>query len=154
VSRRVGWGDNAVATVRKARLLGFDPATYVVALGFPDIHRWPANHSPILTADGIVGLIQPLLAEIGADRTVAFFNLYATNRMPATAFNEALRRLTATWPNLYIVDWASLARQHRGWHISDGYHFNSVGAKRRQQFIAQAMVDATERTALRKFWQQ
>ncbi|MEI7992747.1 MAG: hypothetical protein WCH93_09995 [Actinomycetota bacterium] len=141
ISRRVGWGTNAITSVRNARLQGFDPPAYVLAVGFPDIHRWAANRTPIVTVDGLVALIEPLLREIGADRTVAFLNLYSKKKMPTAAFNGALARLAVTWPNLSVVDWAALARQHRGWHISDGYHFTYFGARQRQKFIAQTMID-------------
>ena len=144
ISRRAGWGTNAIASVRAARLSGFDPNAYVVAGGFPDILRSRYNRSPIVTADGLVGLIEPLLAEIGPDRTVAFLNLYSAKRkVPTRQFNEALARLALTWPNLSVVDWAGLARRHRGWHIADGYHFSFSGARQRQKFIARTMINAT-----------
>lgn len=146
ISRDFRRRPSAVESVRTARAEGFDPPTYVIALGWPDIIRWENNPHPTKTVPAIRELIIPLLDEIGNDRFIAFFDLYSVRRTSAGAFNRALASLAAERPNLQIVDWSSLARRHRRWHRSDGYHYNYVGAKERTNFIGRTLRDMVTRS--------
>ena len=83
----------------------------------------------------------PLLTEIGPDRLVGVLNLYSVSRTRAGIFNAALNSLVPEWPNLRIVDWASLARRNRRWHARDGYHYGYTGAKQRTNFIGRTLRD-------------
>ena len=139
ISRNFRGKPSAVASVRSARAEGFDPPTYVIALGYPDIIRWENNSRPTKTVPAIRELVIPLLDEIGDDRFIAFFDLYSVRRTSAGTFNVAIKSLAAERPNLHIVDWSSLARRHRRWHKSDGYHYNYVGAKERTNFIGRTL---------------
>jgi hypothetical protein len=144
-----GWGRNAVKAVAAARSDGFDPPTYVVALGWVDILPRHGNPAPIRTAQDAATVIEPLLQEIGIDRTVGFFNVRGFSWARYTAFNDGLALLTETWPNVYVIDWASYAKGHLNWHRPDGYHMNYVGAPKRQRFVVRSMVDACIRTSQR-----
>ncbi|MEY4373402.1 MAG: hypothetical protein RL219_2171 [Actinomycetota bacterium] len=132
---------SAIDAVRMARAASFDPEVYVVALGYPDILGWEGNPKPARTVEAIRQLIIPLLTEIGTDRLVAIFNLYSVRRTRSTVFNAALASLVPEWPNLHIVDWASLARRNRHWHARDGYHYGYIGAKQRTNFIGRTLRD-------------
>ena len=83
----------------------------------------------------------PLLTEIGPDRLVGVLNLYSVRRTRAGIFNAARNSLVPEWPNLRIVDWASLARRNRRWHARDGYHYGYIGAKQRTNFIGRTLRD-------------
>lgn len=146
ISRDFRGRPSAVASVRTARAEGFDPQTYVIALGWPDIIRWENNPRPAKTVNAIRDLIIPLLDEIGNDRFIAFFDLYSVTRTSAGTFNLALRSLAAERPNLHIVDWSSLARRHRWWHKRDGYHYNYTGAKQRTNFIGRTLREMVTRS--------
>lgn len=56
------------------------------------------------------------------------------------AWNSALLRACASYPNLRVYDWASAAQP--GWFISDGIHYTSAGYAERARLIANALVGA------------
>jgi peptidoglycan/LPS O-acetylase OafA/YrhL len=55
-------------------------------------------------------------------------------------WNQALLRACASYPNMRIFDWASLAR--RKWFISDGIHYTSAGYQARARLIADGLATA------------
>ena len=56
------------------------------------------------------------------------------------AWNRALIRACARYPNMRVYDWASVVRN--GWFISDGVHFTSRGYAVRAHRIARALAAA------------
>jgi hypothetical protein len=85
-------------------------------------------------------MIDAILHEIGADRTVGFLTLYTVHTSSAPKFNAALRDATKRWPNLHVMDWAALARRNQQWHNKGGVHYTLTGAKARNRYLADAMV--------------
>lgn len=137
---------SAIAAVRRARTEGFDPPAYVIGLGFPDIlngvHVRQFLRDPIAAT---ANMVEPLLQEIGADRTVSFLNLYGTKGSKssrARMFNRGLEALLPAWPRLHIIDWASTARRHPWWHKPDGFHYTYNGGLQRHRFVYHAMIEA------------
>ncbi|MHB1874352.1 MAG: acyltransferase family protein [Streptosporangiaceae bacterium] len=55
-------------------------------------------------------------------------------------WNRALLAACARYPNMRVMDWASLAR--RSWFISDGIHYTSLGYMHRALDIADALARA------------
>lgn len=150
ISRSGGWGASAVQAVQDARAARMDAPAYVIALGFPDIVHWRDGAAPLHDSAGIAATIGPLLEEIGRLRTVGFLNLYSTGGGRTAAFNDALGRLRPSWPNLHVLDWAAVARQHgKQWTLPDGYHPNNPGATARNTFVAHAMRDMALVTRVR-----
>lgn len=139
-----GWGRNAVRSVRYARSKGFEPSAVVVALGWVDIIAWSNNPRPIRTPEATVGLIEPLLDEIGPDVSVTILDLLGTRykRTLAHPFNDGLAVLQEQRPNLTIAAWSKHAAGHSSWIQGDGYHMTRTGALRRQAFIVNALVAA------------
>jgi len=146
ISRKLGSRPSAVESVRSARKQGFDPPTYVIALGFPDIIRWERNARPATSVTSIRNLIIPLLDEIGDDRRIAFFDLYSVRPTRAETFNAALASLAAERDNLLVVPWSALARRHRNWHKPDGYHYNGLGSRERTNFIGRTLREMVTRS--------
>lgn len=56
------------------------------------------------------------------------------------AWNDALVRACASYPDMRIFDWASVARP--GWFIPDGIHYTSAGYAERARLIAGALARA------------
>jgi lysophospholipase L1-like esterase len=56
------------------------------------------------------------------------------------AWNAAVLRACARYPNMRIYDWASVVQN--GWFISDGIHYTSYGYAQRARRIADALVHA------------
>ena len=56
------------------------------------------------------------------------------------AWNTALIRACARYPNMRVYDWASVVKD--SWFISDGIHFTSRGYAARAHRIARALAAA------------
>jgi hypothetical protein len=54
------------------------------------------------------------------------------------AWNTALIRACARYPNMRVYDWASVVKNN--WFISDGIHFTSRGYAARAHRIARALA--------------
>src|SRR5579875_670948 len=63
---------------------------------------------------------------------------YAESNM--RRWNRALLRACARYPNMRVYNWAAEAR--RGWFISDGIHYTSLGYEHRAKMIADALARA------------
>jgi len=63
---------------------------------------------------------------------------YAESNM--LAWNRALIRACASYPNMRVYDWAAAAMD--SWFISDGIHYTSAGYAARARLIAQALAQA------------
>ena len=134
---------SGVTAVRDARAAGFDPPAFVIALGFSDIIGSNRNRSfPASPTATTLAMMEPLMEEIGPDRTVGFLSLYGTVGYAASRarlFNVGLAAAAERWPNLVVVDWAGLARRNKWWHKSDGFHYGYTGSIKRQRFIVRAL---------------
>jgi lysophospholipase L1-like esterase len=56
------------------------------------------------------------------------------------AWNRALIRACARYPNMRVYDWASAVKN--SWFIPDGIHFTSRGYAARARRIARALAEA------------
>ena len=151
LARNRSYSRSAISAVRQARDVGFDAQSYVIALGFSDILNNMQDPrfvgSPVPT---VVSILEEVLTEIGTDRTVGVLNLYGATAFAgarATLFNEGLAQVAATWPNVHIIDWATVASPHRAWHMADGIHYRWRGPLERHRFVVNAIRD-TARTHL------
>jgi hypothetical protein len=124
---------SAVRAVRSARRAGFDPSAYVIAVGANDL-RYGTR-----TAAAATTMFDTLLGAIGADRTVGICTIYGLRSPGAVRYNRYLAEATTRWPNLHILHWAPIARRHREWHQSDGFHYNLRGSRHRNVFLVNAM---------------
>ena len=131
---------SAIDAVRNARADGFDPPAYLLALGSNDL--WVVKRK----RNSAPKMIDAILTEIGPDRTVGFLTLYTVHASSAPKFNAALREATKRWPNLHVMDWASVARRNQHWHNKGGVHYTMKGAMARNRYLADAMI-ATVRIA-------
>ena len=59
------------------------------------------------------------------------------------AWDRALVKAAAKYPNMRIFDWAAIARP--GWFLSDGIHYTSAGCAVRAKAIADALARAFPR---------
>jgi hypothetical protein len=130
---------SGVSAVRSARASGFDSPAWVVALGGNDL--WFVGRKAGL----IDQMIDRILGEIGADRRVAFLNMYRrVGKSVYPMVNDALGAATTRWPNLRIADWKSVAMHHPEWHGKDGVHFTIKGAKARNAFLVATMIEISK----------
>jgi peptidoglycan/LPS O-acetylase OafA/YrhL len=71
-------------------------------------------------------------------RTLVASGPYAEANMQA--FNRALYRACARYPNMRVFDWAAVARPR--WFIADGIHYTTPGYRYRAELIADALARA------------
>jgi hypothetical protein len=114
---------------------------WVLALG--------TNEGADVAAGSKVGLdkrIDIMMATIGDQQPVMWVNTkslrldgpYASSSMQA--WDAALIRACARYPNMRVYDWASDVRDD--WFIPDGIHFTTPGYAARGRLIAQALLKA------------
>ena len=81
------------------------------------------------------GETKALLNYLGPNRQIFWVNNYAPGIQWIEGNNAYLKQLDREYPNLHIIDWASLAAKHRDWLGDDGIHPNDTGVKEYSQFI-------------------
>jgi hypothetical protein len=131
--------DSGVVAAQKMIRSGFHPRAWVVALGSNDFYFFRRNLLSPRTE------IEKFLAVVGPTSHVAWFTIW-TKRAGAyhKTFNDTLFALASERPNLHVIDWASLAKQHPKWLQADGAHLRMPGAKARNQYLADAAVIAVK----------
>ena len=148
LARNRSYSGSAITAIRQARNVGFDAQSFVLALGFSDILNNLQDPrfvgAPVPT---VVSILEEVLTEIGHDRTVGILNVHGATAFSgarAARFNEGLAQIASTWPNVHIIDWASLASPHRSWHIADGIHYRWRGSYERHRFVVNAIRDTAK----------
>jgi len=125
---------NAVKTYKKLLKNGVRPTAVLVALGSNDLQqsRRVSFHEP---------RIRELLTLIG-DIPVVWINVLRTDRpyysRRSAMFNKTLVRLAAEYPNLSIVDWASMIAENPKWFAFDKLHLRPIGYRARAAVYVQA----------------
>jgi hypothetical protein len=109
------------------------PAVWVVQLGTNDIAAEPLDRARYQE------LVTKMLDTIGADVPVVWVNVHRNDRPEASrAFDDTLRLVARTRPNLTIADWDAVAG-HEPVLAADGIHLGAAGADRFVETIALAV---------------
>jgi lysophospholipase L1-like esterase len=112
------------------------PAVWVVQLGTNDIAAEPLDRARYQE------LVTTMLDTIGADVPVVWVNVHRNDQPEASrAFDDTLRLVARTWPNLTIADWDAVADNEQVL-ASDGIHLGATGADRFVETIALAVREA------------
>lgn len=125
---------NGVKTYKKLLTNGLRPSAVIVALGSNDIQQSakPAFHE---------AQIRELLAVIG-DIPVVWINILRTDisyyPQRSAMFNRVLLRIKPEYPNLSVVDWASMLAAHPKWFSYDKLHLRPRGYKARATVYVEA----------------
>lgn len=127
---------NGVKTYRQWIENGLRPSAVIVALGSNDLQQSskPAFHE---------AQIRELLAVIG-DIPVVWINVLRTDTsyypQRSAMFNRVLLRIAPEYPNLSVVDWASVLAAHPKWFAYDKLHLQPRGYRE----LATVYVEATQ----------
>lgn len=125
---------NGVKTYKQLMKDGVRPTAVLIALGSNDLQqsRLASFHEP---------RIRELLALIG-DIPVVWINVLRTDSTfyskRSAMFNSLLARLAAEYPNLIVVDWASMIVQNPKWFAFDKLHLQPIGYRARAAVYVQA----------------
>ena len=118
------------------KLRSSTPAVWVVQLGTNDIAAEPLDRARYPE------LVTTMLDTIGADVPVVWVNVHRNDQPEASrAFDDTLRLVARTWPNLTIADWDAVADNEQVL-ASDGIHLGAAGADRFVETIALAVREA------------
>lgn len=126
--------ENGVKTYRQWIKNGLRPSAVIVALGSNDLQHSakPAFHE---------AQIRELLAVIG-DIPIVWVNVLRTDEpyypKRSATFNQVLLRIAPEYPNLSIVDWASMLAAHPKWFAYDKLHLKPRGYKIRATVYVEA----------------
>jgi lysophospholipase L1-like esterase len=130
---------NAYAVAQQLKQEGYQ-GCWVLALGTNETADVYVG-SPV----GLAARIRQMMSLI-AGQPVMWVNvksLLATGPYSETnmlAWNRALIRACARYPNMRVYDWASAVKN--SWFIADGIHFTSRGYAARARRIARALAEA------------
>jgi hypothetical protein len=85
--------------------------------------------------------IDDVMDVAGERRCVVWTNIVRppANGRSYSGYNRALVREAKSRDNLIVVDWARIARAHRGWFGPDGVHPVATGYKARAKAVAKAV---------------
>lgn len=125
---------NGVKTYKKMISEGLRPSAVIVALGSNDLQQSakPAFHE---------AQIRELLAVIG-DIPIVWINVLRTDTSyyprRSAMFNRVLLRIAPEYPNLSVVDWASMLAAHPKWFAYDKLHLQPRGYKVRATVYVEA----------------
>ena len=134
VSGPAGTKRNGVKTYKQLLKSGVRPTAVLIALGSNDLQQspLPSFHEP---------RIRELLALIG-DIPVVWINVLRTDtgyyKRRSAMFNALLARLTLEYPNLKVVDWASMIAQNPKWFAFDKLHLQPIGYRARAAVYVEA----------------
>lgn len=126
------WYPSGESGVEAARRYKKPQTCWVVALG--------TNDSSATSAKNWNARYQSLMAVIGTDPVVWVNVWYDSptrlnyNKNIASWWNAFI--LGKAGKNIYIYDWAALAKSNRKWFIYDGIHNTSTGARQRSWWIS------------------
>jgi lysophospholipase L1-like esterase len=122
---------SGVEGIRRIRATGFDPDTWIIALGTNDMNI------TYQTPGATDALIDALMAELGNGHHVVWVNVYARDFPAQTrAFNAALTAAMRRHANLAVADWYGLVMAHPNWIGADGIHPTLAGAEARNSWVA------------------
>lgn len=134
ISGLAGTKRNGVKTYKKLIENGLRPSAVIVALGSNDLQH---SAKPKFYEERI----RELLALIG-DIPVVWVNVLRTDEpyypKRSAMFNRILQRIAPEYPNLTIVDWASMLAAHPKWFDYDKLHLRPNGYKVRATVYVQA----------------
>jgi hypothetical protein len=133
------WGLDGLISpglVEAKKLRSSTPAVWVVQLGTNDIAAEPLDRVRYQE------LVTRMLDTIGADVPVVWVNVHRADRPEASrAFDDTLRLVAQTRPNLTIADWDAVADNEQVL-AADGIHLGAAGADRFVETIALAVREA------------
>lgn len=87
--------------------------------------------------------VETVIAIAGDDRQVFLVTLHSVRHtVVANAFNQMLESLSEQFPNVTVIDWASVIRARPGLLANDGVHLSVAGYRLRSAFIAAQVAAA------------
>ena len=130
VSRYVGGGLEAAKALAAQGHLG---NIVVIALG---------TNGPIAGYERYAVQTNELLEYLGPNRHIFWVNVYCPKLTWQQVNNDCIRDMPIAHPNVTVVDWYSLVKDHPEWLTSDGIHPNDEGI----QAYANLVHDTIART--------
>jgi lysophospholipase L1-like esterase len=128
--------ENGVKAYRQWITKGIQPSAVIVALGSNDLQQ--SSKPAFFEAE-----IRELMTVIG-DIPVVWINVLRTDsssyRQRSAIFNRVLLQIAPEYPNLSVVDWASMLAAHPKWFAFDRLHLQPRGYRE----LAKVYVQATQ----------
>ena len=107
----------------------WDDAVQVVNDGLEQGLIRAERHSRTLAptgACGTRGLVRQVIDALGPERRILLYNIYSPSSFVDES-NEVYAKIAEEYPNVYLVDWSSVARAHPEYLKADRTHPNMTG---------------------------
>lgn len=125
---------NGLAAVRYYQEALGDNICWVVALG--------TNDSAATSPEGMLDRFNKMMFVIGGQK-VLWINVWSDSpsrptysAKNSTIWNTMLIKEKKKYSNMYIFDWATLAKSNINWFNGDRIHYNSIGSAQRSWWIS------------------
>ncbi|MGN0937904.1 MAG: acyltransferase family protein [Selenomonas sp.] len=128
VSRYVGGGLEAAKALAAQGHLG---NIVVIALG---------TNGPIAGYERYAVQTNELLEYLGPNRHIFWVNVYCPKLTWQQVNNDCIRDMPIAHPNVTVIDWYSLVKDHPEWLTSDGIHPNDEGIKAYANLVHDTIV--------------
>lgn len=96
------------------------------------------TNGPLLKHEPYASGTQNLLELLGTERQIFWVTVYCSYSQWMAMNNNYIWELSATYPNITVIDWYSLAVQHPEW-FPDGVHPNLAGARQFAKLLQEAL---------------
>jgi hypothetical protein len=127
---------NGIETVRHYQEALGDNICWVVALG--------TNDSSATSPEGMLDRFNKMMFVIGGQK-VLWINVWSDSPTRPTysaknsnIWNSMLIKQKVKYSNMYIFDWATIAKSNPTWFYGDGIHYNGTGSLKRSWWISRA----------------
>lgn len=78
---------------------------------------------------------QEIVDKIGKDRKILWINVYGETLQWMDEANDIIYQIAGANDNVYVLDWAGIAAEHREWLYNDGIHLRPEGQVGYAQFV-------------------
>jgi len=106
------------------------------------------TNGPLLDHEPYATGTQNLLELLGTERQIFWVTTYCSYSQWMRMNNNYIWELSRTRPNITVIDWYTLASNHREW-FKDGVHPNMEGARQFAQLLRRSLAAKYDKQSVR-----
>ena len=106
------------------------------------------TNGPLLDHEPYATGTQNLLELLGTERQIFWVTIYCSYSQWMRMNNNYIWELSRTRPNITVIDWYTLASNHREW-FKDGVHPNMEGARQFAQLLRRSLAAKYDKQSVR-----
>lgn len=86
--------------------------------------------------------INQVIHMIGPERHIFWVNTHVPTRNWQTSVNQTIAKAAKRYPNVELVDWHNLSKDHKDWFYTDNVHPNPVGNRNYTRLLVKRLTDS------------